>query len=201
MSTTIYRAIYKGEFCSFDSIIPRGWGTISLMEPKIWVRTVESQNRLRFPVEVLNAIQWAGKKQDTECIAYVGRAGQIQIAQEMPSGQLIARVNESLKISETPAEDADAPWVDFVRFFATAWKVTFRKEESRGRVTLILPREAREMGVAPLENTPAVLFVMGAIVEVWKASEWLAHIRSTRARLSSVEDSVLDELQSRPPLK
>ena len=167
------------------------------MGVQIWVRTVERQYRLRLPEDAVAAIPWLDANQNKICVGFIGASGQLQIAPEAPETSAAKRMIASLGTSPAEPNDASTRWADFARFAATQWPTKFLVESGRKRVTLVLPKESRNLDLVPGQGTSVVLFVSGSIVEIWKGPEWVAHMRRLRAHLDELVGEATDELDER----
>lgn len=164
---------------------------------QIWVLTVERQHRIRLSEDAVTAIPWLNPKQTTNGLGFMGAFGQLQIAPEPMETAFAQQLTAALESAPADASEASAPWMDFARFAATRWPITFVCEQGRKRMTFVLPKEARDLGLVPGSGSSAVVFVSGNVVEVWKGPDWVAHLRQLRRELDAVTDNAADALAQR----
>ena len=65
------------------------------------------------------------------------------------------------------------------------------------RFTIVLPKEARDLGLAPSAGSTAVIFAAGGLLEIWRASSWLEHIHKAHAELPTIIEAAADEIERR----
>jgi len=167
-------------------------------QAKIWIRTVETQHRVRLGKEAADHISWL-KAQDGFSIDFLATLG--------PSAQLILfpkqeeatflKLMESLKNSPPVKSEFFAPWVELSRYFATTWEIPCSFESKAKRFSFVLPREARELEIVPNENGMVVVFSTGEILEIWPSNKWIAHINKISSNLTCYVGLGLDALESR----
>jgi hypothetical protein len=158
---------------------------------------VEPKHRLRLSEEIVSAVPWLSLSESTKCVAYVGSMSQLQISQEPVEPTLEDKLDEQLSNFPAIASDASNAWMSLARFAATTWSVTFTAEPGRKRLTIVLPRAARNLSIVPSVGDSAVIFVSGRIFEIWKAERWLEHVRSTRERLDDLIETLPDDSSNR----
>jgi UDP-2,3-diacylglucosamine pyrophosphatase LpxH len=61
-------------------------------------------------------------------------------------------------------------------------------------MSMVLPREARQLGVVPGDRDSVVLFVFGNIFEVWKTDQWVSHLRAVRRDLDAIAEQISEDL-------
>ncbi len=98
---------------------------------------------------------------------------------------------EALTKTDLGEGDAAGEEAEYARFLAVRWHVEFTLEEGR-RYNLNLPTDAAKLGLLPPATGKVVVFVIGEIVEVWDAAEWLRHQRERRYTVRMI----LDDLDS-----
>jgi len=163
----------------------------------MWVHVVERQNRLRLSEEATRSVRFLKPGQETICKAFLGSAGQLQIAPEIVSLAVTEEINTALTQMPARPEEAVAPWMDIARFSATVWLVKFQPEPGRKRLTVVLPREARKLGIVPNTGGVAVFFVSGDVVEIWRHDRWVEHNAKARSDLDEIAEAVPDSLSER----
>jgi hypothetical protein len=160
-----------------------------------WPRIVGEQHRIALGNDVVAVVPWLETGKARSCVAFIGSFGQVQIFPEPPESETRDKLAVELATLPGRPHEAAMNWVTFARFAASTWPVQFTVD--KGRTRFILPEEIRLLGITPSIDSTAVLFLTGAILEVWKADDWVAHIRSTRAALSNIVRLTLNELSAR----
>ena len=166
---------------------------------KIWCRTVDPQSRIRLDAELVKFVPWLdpAKNRDLACIAQTGPEGELQILQNIPHGELLSGISKSLAQVAADASEASASWLRFARVIATQWPLTCSYDRKNKRFTIVLPKEARDLGLAPSAGSTAVIFAAGGLLEIWRASTWLEHIHKAHAELPTIIEAAADEIERR----
>lgn len=148
---------------------------------------MQIQHRIRIPAgEIAPFVSWLPQDPGGQiwCPAFIGLWGQIRLFPEIP------REDEELKIRlqevEIPSEAAAEAGLRYVRHRATYWMVRAAAEAAGtktasvvARYSFQMPEEARSAGYAPRSGEGAVIFVLGELFEIWRATEWRKHVRET----------------------
>jgi len=166
---------------------------------KVWTKTVETQGRFRIGAEIATVVRWLKATNDfhLECLAILGHLGQLQIVTHPPVPDLAKELQTRLAEAHATTDEVAVPWVDFARFAGTAWKVSCTFDVKEKRFTIVLPSDTRKLGITPAAGEHAVVFAIGEIVEIWKAENWVQHIRKIRSTLPTIVENSWDALQDR----
>lgn len=160
------------------------------------VVTVDQQCRIRLSKEIGLVVPWLKEASGAlACRVSVGAAGGAQIATEDCWKSQFRAVAGRLKGKPARGPDAGAPWMNYVRFLASTWPLAIRAEESRFSITL--PEEPRKLALLPGANERAVVFAIGAVLELWKADEWLQRARSVAGNLEVQYEQAVEALGER----
>jgi hypothetical protein len=165
---------------------------------RIWVRSVEAQNRIRLGKEVADHVHWL-KAEDNfsiNCLASIGPNEQLVICPKLEEGYF-AKLADSLRTSPATANDIFAPWMDLARYSATTWEIACSFEAKAKRFSIVFPREARDLDIVPNENGSVVIFNTGEILEIWSSHKWIAHINKIGSNLTHHISIGLDALENR----
>jgi len=177
----------------------RGDSTIVDFSFRVLVRDVEPQHRLRIPNEFARLLAWLPERE--EKIVAVGLIGPIGGMQIVPMESNLAktrgRFQSKLNIVPAKIEETVSALVDATRYLATAWHVSFSYDPARSRYTLVLPEEARLLGIVPKEGEGAVIFATGEILEIWPATAWVGHVRKIGLEIPKYIDQALTDLDDR----
>lgn len=161
-----------------------------------WVLTVDDYNRLRLPADVELVVPWLGRGRDrVQGVASAGPAGGMRVA---PQGSLESRVRPieaALRAKGPQPHEPGSAWIAVARYAAMSWPLSVHVESSR--FTLTLPEKARKLRLVPGKKETAVVFAVGAILEIWTAEDWLIHIRSSARLLDELYEAALEELEGR----
>src|SRR5688500_15772991 len=129
--------------------MPRG--DQKFVEPpfRVWVVTVDQQNRLRIPLsEIGPVVPWLNVEEGTiECVAAPGPWSGIQISTLVDYEQEIAPFAAALSSTPMNTSESGHQWVDVTRLLATAWLIAIHIETSR--ITLTLPEPPRRAQQLP----------------------------------------------------
>ena len=123
--------------------------------------------------------------------------GQLQLATELIESQFSQELAATLTRDGARVGEATTRLAEFTRYAATQWNIVIARETARKRVTLVIPKEPRDLGIAPAAGTSAVLFVTGQLVELWKAQDWVSHIRLIRERMDEFVQGASEEMADR----
>lgn len=162
--------------------------------PRSWVLTVDKQHRLRLREEVASVVPWLPTDAGTiECLAMVGPAGGLVVSPaDLPKEH--AEVIIQLRSRQIGRQQVGSRIVEYARYAAATWPVPISWEAKARRYTLTLPEGARKLKLAPNRGERAVVFAAGEVLEVWRADEWVAYIRTLARDLDEVRDSAIDQL-------
>jgi hypothetical protein len=144
----------------------RGSGAVTDFPFRVIVRDVEKQYRLRLPGEFAGLTKWLSASEDmrSQSLGVVGPLGGMQL---IPLDCSVSQTRNTLRseLLELPAQvdEVTAAFTDAVRYLATAWYVDISYERKKDRFTLVLPEEARLLGVVPHQGESAVIFATGQI--------------------------------------
>jgi hypothetical protein len=97
---------------------------------------------------------------------------------------------DALQAGSLTAGDAGTKQGRYARALALRWPISFEK----GRWRFTLPEEARNLGLVPSKGERAVLFVSGAIFEVWRLDRWLDHPHRVAADDVLTVEAILRDL-------
>ncbi len=161
------------------------------------VTKVDAQSRIRLPTPIGLIVPWLthGSGGLIECRLTVGAAGGAQVATAEFWNRRFRAVSTRAKSRKAGALDGGAVWVRYSRFLASSWPLTIRAEKSRFSFTL--PEDPRKLGLVPEANERAVVFGLGGLLEIWKADEWLKHVRSVAPEIEALHHRALEELAER----
>jgi DNA-binding transcriptional regulator/RsmH inhibitor MraZ len=163
-----------------------------------WVTSVHKQHRIRLEGAVFEAIRWLQADATSDGILSIGATGQLQLSKEpLYSAALHRKITSGLEASPLTATESADRLSSLVRFMASNWPVTLSVESARQRVTFVIPKAPRDLGIAPQIGESVVVFVSGDIVEIWKRDHWLAYAAATRQRLTELADHAVDDLSRR----
>ena len=141
-----------------------------------WTFRVESQHRLRLPVDLGLVVTWLP---DCDNIfLFVGAIGGMRLLPE--KSKMVgtkATLFRELATKPPSEDDFNAEWLPIARYQSTSWRVPLVKERTRFSITL--PEDARKLGLCPSAGELAVVFGGGELLEVWPAQEWISAIRRT----------------------
>jgi hypothetical protein len=165
---------------------------------KIWIQTVDSRHRIRLGKHAAEHLPWlkASEGFGIDFVSRVGPTGQLHLSLKDREETLLQKVKASLDASPVGSDIID-PRIDVLRYEATKWVIPCTFEAKSTRFTLVLPREARDLGLVPNENGIAVIFSTGDILEIWPAGKWVEHVTKISANLSHFTALALDEIESR----
>jgi hypothetical protein len=166
---------------------------------RIWVRTIESQYRIRLTKEAAGVVHWmqAADGFSIECIARLGPSGQLLLLPEERQRAALDKLSASLEAAPARLEDVSAAWLDLIRYAATGWRVSCSFEAKGSRFSLVLPKEARDLGIVPSQNDVVVLFCTGEILEIWPGARWVQHVSKISSTLDNYASLVTELLESR----
>ncbi|MBI4663623.1 MAG: hypothetical protein HY735_32885 [Verrucomicrobia bacterium] len=162
-----------------------------------WVLKVERQHRVRLPAPIIEAVPWLANASGSITVtAVLGEHGGIRV---LPPGSDEQLSTESItqqlrRHASTADESGKATVVPVARYLANAVGLTFAREQNRASV--VMPRELRDLGVAPASGQHAVVFVYGSRLEIWRADEWRSHVRAADGKILDLIEDSADELDS-----
>jgi hypothetical protein len=163
-----------------------------------WITTLHKQHRIRLEGAVFEAIRWLQANAPTEGVISIGVAGQLQLSREpLYSAALHQKLTAELTASPLAVAESADRVASLVRFMAATWPVTLSVEPLRERVTFVIPKAPRDLGIVPAIGESIIVFVTGDIVEMWKRDHWLAYIAATRQRLADLADNAIPDLSRR----
>jgi len=167
--------------------------------PKVWFRKVQQQHRLRVGAELSQFVAWLRPipKSPLQCKGWVASFGQLQIAPELPHVKGRKKLSASLAAKPADVHEASSAWVAFARFGATAWDITCSFEPASQRFNIVLPEEPRVLNIVPNEGEMAAIFALGAILEVWRADNWIRHIKTKEITSEDAVKQAIDALDER----
>src|SRR5438128_5468065 len=118
---------------------------------RIWCRTVDPQNRIRIDGELASFVPWLdpAKNVDFACIARMGPEGELQILRTVAHEELVSEISASLAEIPASASEGSASWMQFARVTATQWPLTCSYDRKNKRFTIVLPKDARDLGLVP----------------------------------------------------
>jgi hypothetical protein len=150
---------------------------------------VVSGQRIRIPKSFAQEIVWLkDKRSDVTAKAILGDEGGIYIAPFSRRHQRLEKLSPEA-VARLPA---------LSRYRDNLFDVTFLHEDSR--FTLGFPKFFRDLDVLPsrssekskkVDGPTVVAWTDGSALEIWKASDWLNHIRAVGSRF----DEYIDEFE------
>lgn len=166
------------------------------MNPQIFSTTLRrlERHKVRFPKDIFSRIPILAKEpsQSVIAIAIPGHFGGMQIIANDP--QLTAWQNQvgNLVRNDRPEPmEAGNRWTTLARFLSNAWEMTF--SFNAGRYTAVLPKVARDLGLAPKnEGDEVVVFSCGQIFEIWAPEAWITANRHARSKLAELAEELPD---------
>jgi hypothetical protein len=161
---------------------------------RMWVFTVGGGHRVRLEAPVISAVPWLTPGKARDCWASIGSLGQLVISPEPPAADTKKILDRAFETDAGRKNVASEESLSLARFIASTWPIRFTAEDDRSRLSFVLPRETREVGIAPGAKEPVVLCVLDDILEVWKTTNWVGHVRQTRQDLESIRERVSEEL-------
>ncbi|HWY50678.1 MAG TPA: hypothetical protein VNW72_04270 [Chthoniobacterales bacterium] len=161
------------------------------------MKQVEEKHRLRITEDIVATVRWLNISHTSDCLAWIGSLGQLQIGPASFEKDLEDQLNTELRKTPAQAREASSEWVAAARLAASKWNVKITAEPQRKRMSLVLPKEARDLGVVPSVGSHAGIFTAGDIFEIWKSEQWVEHVRLTRQRFRDMTDSLSDDLAGR----
>ena len=143
---------------------------------RVWTRRVETQHRVRLGKDACDSVPWLKPVDDfsVACIARIGPVGQMQVFPRASDDPTWEAFRASLTASPAVVDDIGAPWLDVARYLAGTWHVTWTFES--GRFTMVLPKEARDLGIVTGESSVVVVFSTGLILEIWPCVQYIQHV-------------------------
>jgi hypothetical protein len=174
-----------------------------MQEPaKTYVLKLETQFRIRLSKEVADDVSWlqkAGNSTDNSSISCFATFGPFKQLHLLPNRDepYFKKIREALTTLPAKATEIAELWMEGVRDFAAAWPVVCSFESKAKRFTIVLPKEARDLGIIPPETETLVVLVAGEIFEIWPSDKWTEHIIKIRSVRNSHVNPGLDSLESR----
>jgi hypothetical protein len=166
---------------------------------KIWcVKFDGLEHRVRLPIDFAEYVSWARAVGSTgvECVATVGEWGQLQLWQAAPEEEIVRQITEGLHAMDRASGDTSVESsIQLLRMATTAWPVTISFDAKNRRYTVVLPKETRDLELAPIPNGPAVIFAAPDILEVWRAPAWVEHVRNSRRDIRQLTEAALSNLE------
>jgi len=147
--------------------------------PRIWTKTVDSQNRIVLPAELGLPERWGieeGKPIDCTAIPIGSILGIRLEAKSRDTCSELAR-----EIAEGP-EEVDEEDLQRLRHLATRWDV--KASPVRSSYRLLLPSEAIDMDLLPGTGGRVTVFAFRQLVELWKAENWMKNYVNSKALLN-----------------
>jgi hypothetical protein len=167
------------------------------MPANVWIRTIEDGHRLRLNREIVSAVAWLAAGKPRTGFACIGKEGQLELLADRPGAAADALLEQQSGLSSSGASIPEN-WHQYARFSASVWPVRFLGEPGRKRLSFIVPREARTLGVVPPAGGIVALYVHGEVFEVWDGERWVAHIRQARGAIGNLTEDIVDELSDLP---
>lgn len=158
-----------------------------------WVLTVGGGHRVRLEAPIISAVPWLTPGKPRDCWASIGSLGQLVISPEPPAAKTKEILDRAFETNAGRMKEASEESASLARFIASIWPIRFTAEDDRSRLSFVLPRETRELGIAPGAKEPVVLCVLDDTLEAWKPENWVNHARSTRRNLETIQERVSDE--------
>lgn len=156
---------------------PRDSGLSPQPSPKATVveTLVAANGRLRLTGEIVSTVDWlrnAPLGVPLEAVMRIGADRQLILTPAAP-----AEMTEfQAKLRETETTISEKQLLDFARVAASVWSVTLSAEHRTKRRELILPRGARLLKIAPDVGEGAIIFALGAQIEIWRSELWVAFV-------------------------
>lgn len=166
---------------------------------RIWVRKVDPQNRIRLSADLSEIVSWTPAKPGSslECVAFPGAYGQMQLAAREPEASFRRQLSVSLSERSALSDEATTEWAKFARFAAALWNVTIVFDSQPARVAITLPKESRDLALAPNAGETAVVFGMGEILEVWNGPAWEAFTQKVASEVALFRSRAEEALSRR----
>jgi hypothetical protein len=163
-------------------------------------KIIEGRHRLRISVKELKpVISWlpTPEANSIACVTNVGTSGQLQIVPKDADSDFVKTLSSDLVTSPPLVTEVNNPWLAFARYTATRWPVSCTLESTGDRVTFQLPKECRDLDLVPGERESAVIFVTGAILELWKPKKWIEFASQYSANSSILTELAIDSFSGR----
>lgn len=164
---------------------------------RTWIATVEAAHRVRLPRAVADIVSWlTADAGGVEVVATPGPAGGVLMQPLAAHREEVQRLTRALRDSPPTESEADQRWMNMARLLATAWAMTISFDEAE-RFNFKIPEPPRRMQLLPGAGGTVVVFGFGQILEIWDASRWYEHVRTTAARKSAAMSEALEDLGQR----
>ena len=165
------------------------------MAPVSAVLTVDyPKPRIRLRRGIFCRLSWLRDHQESLTVrALPGPAGGLRI---WPPA-ILKRMEEATAVlanrdSESLRDDERA--LDYLRFHAAGFDMTFSFEPSVPRFTLAIPEDAWKLGLLPKGGGCIVVCALADLLELWPADDWRSHIRELARHRSDLYQRTLDVL-------
>jgi hypothetical protein len=179
-----------------DYTLPRGSHNIDGLPYRVWVATIEKQNRIRLNKDIQDVVPWLKKDPGSiDCIGTLGPAGGLQIEPLISHETLRSEFIKALGNAAPTSSESGDEWVEAARFLASSWRIVASLESNR--VSINLPEPTRRLLRLPEVGGTVAVFGFGEILEVWDAIVWHEHVRLlTKARISLMAKAI-EEIEGR----
>ena len=148
------------------------------------------RHKIRIPEELYHRNSELSKAAKVTATAIPGPFGGIQILfGGQPLAELQSRIYALASQGKATAESAGNEWTLLARLLTNAWTATFSFHQKA--FTLVLPSEARGLGLVPKNQGEEVLiFFYGEILEIWHPDAWNALSMRSRSKIRMLEQEL-----------